>query len=309
MPCRNSQLFLEEALDSVFMQTSIRTEVICVNDRSTDRTAEILNAYGKKIKRLDGEGRGANCARNMGLRFASGKYVKFLDSDDRMCPNALVSQVALSEQHSDTDRLIYFGNVKSINSAGEELGEYGLNTRGRNLVTLDDVLEFSPITSSPLHRRTFLLEVGGMNETIPSNHEHDLHFRLVLAGIQLRYHDDAIYEYREHSETGRVTGNSFVTVDPSWLIPYVHEQLRMLQRHWAPHPVPEKTLGILSAILWRAGRHCIRCSNVSAARECFRESRRLCTFPGGHIGGPAYRSLTRVLGPVIAERLHLLCRF
>ena len=86
MPCYNCQDLLEETLQSLEDQTCQNFEVICINDGSTDRTAEVLKAWKEKgtldITVIDKKNAGVSAARNDGIRAAKGEYVIFLDSDD-----------------------------------------------------------------------------------------------------------------------------------------------------------------------------------------------------------------------------------
>src|SRR5574344_2773158 len=87
IPVFNSEKYLDECLESAIGQTLTDIEIICVDDGSTDCSAEILHEYSKKdnrIKVLRQENLGQSTARNKGLKFASGEYIAFLDSDDFM---------------------------------------------------------------------------------------------------------------------------------------------------------------------------------------------------------------------------------
>ena len=82
MPVYNSGNYLEQSLSSLTGQTLENIEIICINDGSTDSSAEILGRFSKKDKRIKVLSRnhiGAGGARNAGLFEASGEYVIFLD--------------------------------------------------------------------------------------------------------------------------------------------------------------------------------------------------------------------------------------
>ncbi len=90
IPVYNSEQFLVSTLNSVVSQTLSELEIICVNDCSTDRSAEILSSFASRDKRIivctNAENVGAALSRNKGLERATGKYVTFMDSDDRLEP-------------------------------------------------------------------------------------------------------------------------------------------------------------------------------------------------------------------------------
>lgn len=85
VPVYNALPYLRESLDSILAQTFPYFELICVDDGSTDGSAEVLDAYARKEERLKvihQKNSGAGAARNRGLELIQGKYVLFLDADD-----------------------------------------------------------------------------------------------------------------------------------------------------------------------------------------------------------------------------------
>ena len=85
IPIYNSEEYLRKCLDSIIYQTYENLEIICVNDGSTDGSAEILKEYENKDKRIKvytKENTGLSDTRNHGLDKAEGDYVSFIDSDD-----------------------------------------------------------------------------------------------------------------------------------------------------------------------------------------------------------------------------------
>ena len=95
VPVHNAEKYLEQCLESILGQTLGDIEVICVNDRSTDGSAVILDSFAEKDPRLSvlqSPGLGAGGARNIGLRAAKGKYLSFLDADDFFEPDMLVTK-------------------------------------------------------------------------------------------------------------------------------------------------------------------------------------------------------------------------
>lgn len=86
MPVYNAENFLSETIRNFFFNSSSDFELICINDSSTDNSLEILESYYNqfsnfKVINLD-KNTGVSNARNLGLDYASGEYILFLDSDD-----------------------------------------------------------------------------------------------------------------------------------------------------------------------------------------------------------------------------------
>lgn len=101
IPVYNAEEYLKECLDSVVSQTIEQKEILCVDDGSSDGSFLILQRYQEKhscIKIFRQENKGAGEARNMGLQYAQGKYVSFLDADDLyMDPRALEEMIYTCE--------------------------------------------------------------------------------------------------------------------------------------------------------------------------------------------------------------------
>lgn len=112
MAIYNSELFLRGTLDSIVAQDTCRfkrpfeeiVQVIMVDDGSTDGTAEIIDEYAAKypnffpIHKSNG---GVASARNEGLKYVEGKYMNFLDSDDKFSRNVLWEMYSFFEKHYD----------------------------------------------------------------------------------------------------------------------------------------------------------------------------------------------------------------
>ncbi len=94
VPVYNAQSHLRQCLDSITGQTLREIEIFCVDDGSTDGSAQILEEYRGRDSRLHvirQENAGAGAARNRGLAEASGEYLSFLDADDFFEPDMLES--------------------------------------------------------------------------------------------------------------------------------------------------------------------------------------------------------------------------
>ena len=85
VPVYNVEKYLEKCIDSVINQSYQELEIILVDDGSTDSSGIICNQYAEKDKRIKvihQENRGQSCARNVGLKLATGNFITFVDSDD-----------------------------------------------------------------------------------------------------------------------------------------------------------------------------------------------------------------------------------
>ena len=95
IPAYNGDRYIAEAIDSVLEQTyEGESEIIIVDDGSTDNTAQIVEEYGDHVNYLSQKNQGVAASRNLGLAAARGKYIAFLDQDDVFLPHKLASGVA-----------------------------------------------------------------------------------------------------------------------------------------------------------------------------------------------------------------------
>src|SRR5436190_7345678 len=95
VPVHNAEAHLMECLESVLDQPRVSLEAICVDDRSTDGSWQILRGVQGSDSRVrlvrQPTNLGAAAARNAGIELARGRYVQFTDADDLLAPGALAS--------------------------------------------------------------------------------------------------------------------------------------------------------------------------------------------------------------------------
>ena len=87
IPVYGVEVYLGECLETVLNQTYKNLEIILIDDESPDRCPEICDQYAQKderIKVIHQKNGGAANARNHGLDMATGEYICFIDSDDKI---------------------------------------------------------------------------------------------------------------------------------------------------------------------------------------------------------------------------------
>jgi glycosyltransferase involved in cell wall biosynthesis len=106
IPCYNSEAYLGRCFDSILNQTHKNIEVICVNDGSTDGTQQVILEYEKtfaknkeKFIHLKQENLGQAAACAYALKYFSGEYLCWLDSDDFLTPRSLEKRVSVLERN------------------------------------------------------------------------------------------------------------------------------------------------------------------------------------------------------------------
>jgi len=99
IPFRGRIPWLREAVDSVLAQTFRNFELILVDDGSDEPAAFLDEIRDGRVRYIRQPPAGAAAARNLGIRYAAGKYVAFLDSDDLFLPTKLEFQLRMLEEH------------------------------------------------------------------------------------------------------------------------------------------------------------------------------------------------------------------
>ncbi len=102
IPTYNHANTLPEVLDAVFLQTLPPLEVIVVNDGSTDDTDAVLKPYLSRIRYISQDNKGANPARNRGLKEAKGEFVMVLDADVVLRVDTLALLADALEKHPES---------------------------------------------------------------------------------------------------------------------------------------------------------------------------------------------------------------
>ena len=109
VPVYNTSDYLNECMDSLVNQTFTDTEIICIDDGSSDNSLEILKEYENKysnIRVFSQENSGQSIARNKGIDYSKGKYVYFMDSDDYLELTAIEEMYDIASKN-DLDVLMF----------------------------------------------------------------------------------------------------------------------------------------------------------------------------------------------------------
>ena len=133
VPVYNVEPFISECINSILIQSYKNFELILVNDGSTDNSPTICEQYAskdKRIKVIHKANGGLSDARNWGLKFSSGEYVVFRDSDDYWndC-DALFSLYSLLNKYSEVDVVFFrrFTSEENISQHIRYFPQFNLN--------------------------------------------------------------------------------------------------------------------------------------------------------------------------------------
>lgn len=243
VPTYNRATHLQTSLNTILAQQFTDFEVIIVDDGSTDNTrrlAETVAASDRRVRYFYKENEERSIARNFGIANAQGKYVGFLDSDDRLYPNHL----------NVAHRLLSGNHFPEVGHLGYEVVDASGNVIARN-DNFDEHFKEKLIHHNILHGNAIFIrrDVVSQVNFIPSKDAilaEDWYLWLILASRFDFYFDNTITSaVVHHSE------RSLLNIDPDkliastnviigWLkkdVPFMTEYRHTAPRHFANHYV------------------------------------------------------------------------
>jgi glycosyltransferase involved in cell wall biosynthesis len=136
VPTYNRSSLVNEAVNSILLQTEKDLEIVLVDDGSTDNTSEVIEKINDdRIKYYYKENGGCASARNMGLRKSTGRYIAFLDSDD-LWPKDFLSTM-LKNLESQPEYGCAYCSVVKVFPDGQKKTSYGANDCKSGWITKD----------------------------------------------------------------------------------------------------------------------------------------------------------------------------
>ncbi|HUI06987.1 MAG TPA: glycosyltransferase [Verrucomicrobiae bacterium] len=205
IPAFNQAGFLAQAIESALQQTHADTEVVVVDDGSTDDTSQVAARFAdrRNFKLIRQANTGLPGARNRGLAESAGDYVCFLDSDDYLAPEKIAKQARLLDENPDLG--FVYCDIVTIDEAGRPVAEqYSVGKTGRPLSgnifqSLMLCGYFPPHTV--LIRRSILSALGGFDPALGGHADYELWLRVAGAGYRACYQDERLAFYRNYSRS------------------------------------------------------------------------------------------------------------
>lgn len=199
IPAYNRSTTLRRCLDSVLGQTVTPSEVIVVDDGSTDGTADVAREYADRGVRCITmpENAGAQAARNRGIVESRAEWIAFLDSDDEWLPGKLERQIAaLDAADFDPWTVVHGSGFES--STGDD-------SRTRMTVPVVDgrdvyavlLREPGPMFPAMVVSRVALEKIEFLDEAVPSYQEWDTAIRLAKH-CRFVFIDEPLFVYHAH---------------------------------------------------------------------------------------------------------------
>ncbi len=214
VPVYNRADLIQYTLDSIINQEDRDTEIIVVDDGSTDGTIETLASYGNKIKVVQQQNKGPGAARNLGISHAQGEYITFLDSDDLWFPWTL-SRYKEAILKNDFPALIVGESI----SFWSENEVKSVQFSSLTWQSFDDYYSSSKeslwlLPGGVAIKADILREAKGFTNKWINGEDSDLWLKLGTAKRFVHIQSPPILAYRQHSNSA--VANNSKTYEGAW---------------------------------------------------------------------------------------------
>ncbi|MCA9994139.1 MAG: glycosyltransferase family 2 protein [Anaerolineales bacterium] len=204
IPTYNRANYLKQAIDSLLIQQGQKLQIIVVDDGSTDHTSEIVKNFDvPNVLYKYQHNQGGGAARNNGLKYAAGKYIVFLDSDDYFLPDRFIKQRTLLDNNPHID-VVGSGHL-FVNQHNKILNKIHPWESFPQL-NLETILQSCPFTlPSAMIRKEVLEAVGGFDESLKIHQDTELWTRIALEGYKFAWTKEIKFAYRQHDANKGLT--------------------------------------------------------------------------------------------------------
>jgi glycosyltransferase involved in cell wall biosynthesis len=175
IPCYNAEAFVARAVNSVIADS----EVIVIDDGSSDRSIDVVKALGSRIRCKVGPNQGACAARNRGLELAQKPFVMFLDADDYLKPGTLAGLARMLE---DTAADFAIAPVVDDDAHGRSMPRVLPRIDSPGVFICDWLSGRFVPPCAILWRADFVRKIGGWDESLRKNQDGELVLRAMLNG-------------------------------------------------------------------------------------------------------------------------------
>ena len=186
IPVYNGERFIGRTLASALAQTYHPLEIIVVDDGSTDRTADLIEAAvirDSRIQAFRTQNCGVAAARNFGISQAHGNLIALLDADDLWHPEKIARQVKVMQASSPEVGLVYCWSI-AIDENDFVIPPVRNKIAVEGYVTTELAKgNFIESSSSSLIKRSYIDAIGGYDPSLKPHGAEDWKLYLSLSGL------------------------------------------------------------------------------------------------------------------------------
>jgi len=198
-PSFNQEKFIEETIRSILLQGYPNLEYFVLDGASTDNSVDIIKKYSPWLEHWVSEPDGGQVnAIDRGLRWGSGLFATWINSDDMLCKNALfehASRVGFSKD------VVYAGNCIYVDQTGKPLYTHRARIYSfEDLVRIRQVWRTRGYIVQPevLFPLELTMAIGGLNVNNQRTMDYELWGKLLQAGARFQYTDIPFAMFRKH---------------------------------------------------------------------------------------------------------------
>lgn len=197
MPAYNAARFIERAIESVLSQSYSPTELIVVDDGSTDATPNVVSSFLDRLTYIRQPNARQAAARNRGVDAGRGDLLAFIDADDEWMPEKLAAQVAYLEKNPTVSAVVC--GVIETDESGRSIRnrEAWIDGEPRRALLLGTT-GGGICGSTPLIRASAFEALGGFDEDLPPVEDTDLLWRVACQG-EIGVIPEPLVRYRLHA--------------------------------------------------------------------------------------------------------------
>lgn len=204
IPTYNYGHFIGEAIESASAQTFPVSEIIVVDNDSTDDTESVVRGFGERVTYIREPNLGVSAARNKGIESSKGDFIAFLDADDTWLPQKIEKQIAKMLDDPEIG-VVHCGLREFDNASGETLA---LHLDGSEGWVADEMLLFStPTIIGPggtiLVRREVFENVGGFDTRLTNGEDWEFCLR-VARNYKIGFVAEPLVNYRNHGKNAHL---------------------------------------------------------------------------------------------------------
>jgi Glycosyl transferase family 2 len=302
IPVFNCETWVATAIRSALEQTWPDKEIIVVDDGSTDRSAEICQSFGDRIRFVRQPNQGGNAARNRAAQMAMGEWIQFLDADDYLEPAKVYTQLAVMRSGDDVD--VLYGPV-----VFETWNEDSKIDSAVQAISADsDLLALwlgwnMPQTGGCLWRTDSFRKLGGWNQSIKCNQEYELYFRALQRNLRFQFIGAPLAVYRIWSEQTVCRRDKPKLIEAKTEL--IHQFVAWLEEQNRMSPFYQQLAGQACFEMART----LASFDLDLAKQYYaRRKIEKLIYPAGPAAPWKYRLLLESLGFVAAERIAKLAR-
>ena len=215
MPVFNSEEYLKECLDSILNQTLDNIEIICIDDRSTDNSLDILKGYAEKHDNIkvfrNDENKGAGFTRNRGLSYINGEYFAFMDSDDFLDETAYEKVLDLVKSndldfgmfqlinYDDDTGEVYTESYYDIRCLGDDFTEKVFNHK--DTIDVDGMFKISVSPCNKIYKTSFIEEIDARFKEGITFEDNIFFFKIFLKAERVSSYKEHLYYRRRRNDS------------------------------------------------------------------------------------------------------------